>query len=82
LKNQLAGDYLREETAGCGVMLLVWQGPDSARKWQVKGKRVGISGLRDALTDYWESISGSFPNVSVIEVIVVDLTLRSLKAHC
>ncbi len=82
LKNQLAGDYLREETAGCGVMLLVWQGPDSARKWQVKGKRVGVSGLRDALTDYWDSISDNFPNISVIEVIVVDLTLRSLKAKC
>lgn len=26
LRNQLAGDYLREESARCGVMLLVWQG--------------------------------------------------------
>lgn len=26
LRNQLAGDYLREVTAGCGVFLLVWQG--------------------------------------------------------
>lgn len=80
LRNQLAGDYLREDTAGCGVMLLLWQGADSARKWQVGGKRVGISGLRDALMEYWESISATFSNVSAIEVIVVDLSLRALKS--
>jgi hypothetical protein len=80
LRNQLAGDYLREETAGCGVMLLIWQGTDSAKKWQIGGRRAGISGLRDALMEYWESISDSFSNVSAIEVIVVDLTIRALKA--
>ena len=26
LRNQLVGDYMREATGGCGLMLLVWQG--------------------------------------------------------
>ena len=33
LRNQLVGDYLREESAGCGVMLLVWQGKKSRKRW-------------------------------------------------
>lgn len=81
LRNQLAGDYLREETAGCGIFLLVWQGkgkPD--RRWRIDGKLVKVSGLKTALTNYWDSISERFINVAAIKVIVVDLTLRSEKS--
>lgn len=80
LRNQLAGDYLREETAGCGVFLLVWQGQSNKRKWEINGKRVGLLGLRDALVEYWETVSGKFPGVAVIEVILIDLTIRDSKS--
>lgn len=32
------------------------------------------------ISKYWESISDTFPNVSALEVIVVDLTLRAPKS--
>ena len=80
LRNQLAGDYLREETEGCGLMLLVWQGSKPGRQWQIGGSRIGVSGLRDALKDYWVSISNCFPNVSALEVVVIDLTLRAIRS--
>ncbi len=80
LRNQLAGDYLREMTAGCGVFLLVWQGSKPGRLWKVNGKLVGVSGLQQALTNYWNSISHQFSNVSAVEVIVIDLTLRAQKS--
>lgn len=81
LRNQLAGDYLREVTAGCGVFLLVWQGSRPARQRRVDGKLVGVSGLQQALKNYWNSISDQFSNVSSIEVVLVDLTLRSKKSN-
>lgn len=80
LRNQLAGDYLREETAGCGVFLLVWQGSQPSRQWEIEGIRVGVSELQHALTSYWKRIAHQFSNVSAIDVIVVDLTLRANKS--
>ncbi|WP_444941700.1 NACHT domain-containing protein [Microbulbifer sp. ZKSA004] len=80
LRNQLAGDYLREETAGCGVYLLVWKGSNPGRRWEIDGNRVEVSGLQVALTNHWKSISHEFPNVTSIEVIVVDLTIRAIKS--
>ena len=53
LRNQLLGDYLREGTEGCGLMLLVWQGSKPGRRWLINGARVGVSGLAEALKDYW-----------------------------
>ncbi|HAB37788.1 MAG TPA: hypothetical protein DCE52_07315 [Rhodobacteraceae bacterium] len=81
LRNQLAGDYLREETAGCGIFLLVWQGSKPGRRWKIGGGLVGVPGLQLALKKYWKCISHQFPNVSSIEVIVVDLTLRASKSN-
>ena len=80
LRNQLAGDYLRHEQKGCGVMLLVWQGSKPGRWWLINGERVGVAGLQKALKDYWEEISNHFPNVVAIEVIVIDMTLREGKS--
>ncbi len=80
LRNQLAGDYLREVTAGCGVFLLVWQGSQPGRQWEVNAQRVGVEGLQQALTSYWKSISLQLPNVSAIEIIVIDLTIRGRRS--
>lgn len=77
LKNQLVGSYLRETTAGCGIFLLVWQGLDEKKRWQVDGNVVGLERLSAALKQYWLSISMQFPNVSEIEVVVIDLTKRA-----
>lgn len=76
LRNQLAGDYLREESAGCGVMLLVWQGNIAAKRWMIGAHRVELSELASALKGYWQGISADFPGVDGIEVVVIDLTLR------
>lgn len=76
LRNQLVGDYLREESAGCGVMLLVWQGNIAAKRWTIGGHRVELSKLASALKGYWQEISADFPGVDAIEVMVIDLTLR------
>ncbi|NMH64992.1 hypothetical protein [Shewanella salipaludis] len=81
LRNQLAGDYLREENAGCGIFLLVWQGSESDKNWEIEGKRINVSKLQKALEEYWLGISGQFPNVSAIEIIVIDLTLRALRSE-
>ena len=80
LLNQLAGDYLRAGTARYGLMLLVWQGSKLGRQWRIGGKHVGVSGLREALKDYWASISNSFPNIATVEVVVIDLTLRAIRS--
>jgi hypothetical protein len=76
LRNQLAGDYLRQESAGCGVMLLVWQGKNTKSGWMVNQRRIRLVELANALKGYWNEISANFPGVKSIEAIVIDLTLR------
>ena len=80
LRNQLAGDYLREGTERCGLFLLIWAGTNDARKWQIGQKRHGIADLRDALKSHWEEISSTFANVAAIEVMVIGLTARERKS--
>jgi hypothetical protein len=77
LRNQLVGDYLREETAGCGVMLLVWQGKIPEKRWQINGQRVGLEDLKRALKLYWQSIADKYLGVAEIDVVVIDLALRA-----
>lgn len=77
LRNQLVGDYLREESAGCGVMLLVWQGKKPEKRWLINGRRVGLNELTSALKLYWQSVSNEFPGVEAINVVVIDLTVRA-----
>ncbi len=76
LRNQLAGDYLREETAGCGVLLLVWRGVKNEKRWEINGRRVSLNELANELKSYWESIAGLFDYVEAIDVIVIDLSMR------
>ncbi|WP_036249482.1 NACHT domain-containing NTPase [Methylobacter sp. BBA5.1] len=76
LRNQLVGDYLREESAGCGVMLLVSQKLGLEKNWMVNGRSVNLNGLADALKNYWQGIAGQYPGVEAIEVVVIDLTQR------
>ena len=76
LRNQLVGDYLRADGASCGVMLLV--SAKSNKTWKIAGQNVSLNKLRGALMGYWKSISNNYPKVIAIEVIVIDLNLRSL----
>lgn len=80
LRNQLVGDYLREDGAECGIMLLVWQGRASAKRWRINGKSASLDELADALKRYWSSIANDYPGVSAIKVVVIDLTRRASKA--
>ncbi len=77
LRNQLVSDYLREESAGCGVMLLVWPGRKLEKRWRINGRLVGLGELASALKLYWQSIAGEFPGVEEIDVIVIDLAVRA-----
>ena len=76
LRNQLAGDYLREVSAGCGVFLLVWRGKSAKHRWEINGKRVALRDLPSALLGHWETVSDRFTGVVAIEVILIDLTVR------
>ena len=76
LRDQLAGDYLREATGGCGLMLLIWQGSKPGRRWRIDGQVVGIPDLPKALKGYWDTIANSFPNVAAVDVVMIDFTRR------
>ncbi len=76
LRNQLVGDYLREESAGCGVFLLISQ--KTTKKWLIDGHRVGLDELAQALKKYWREVSHDFAGVEAIEVIVIDLNKRKM----
>ena len=80
LVNQLARDYMRDADGRCGLMLLFWKGTKPGRRWLVDGSLVGVSDLRNALKRHWASMANSFPNVSAIEVLLVDLTVRATKS--
>ena len=49
LRNQLAGDYLRDKGGGRGVMLLVWQGRTPERKRRIDNRLID---LEEALQNY------------------------------
>lgn len=80
LRNQLAGDYLREANERYGLMLLVWQGSSPGRRWRINGKLISVPNLCDALKQYWQSISKFFPNVADIDVLLIDLTVRAYQS--
>jgi hypothetical protein len=76
LRNQLIGDYLREESAGCGVFLLVSQ--KATKKWFIEGERIGVAELSSALKGYWKTISHKYVGIEEIEVVVIDMNKRAL----
>ena len=80
LRCQLAGDYLREATGGCGLMLLVWKGSKPGRNWMINRRRVGIADLCAALKAYWGTISNCYPNVAAVEVVLIDLSRRGNRS--
>ena len=80
LRNQLVGDYMREATGACGLMLLVWQGRLSDKRWKIDRRLVRLEELCDALRQHWGTISNCFPNVDAVEVVVIDLTLREKRS--
>lgn len=81
LRNQLAGDYLRAEGGGRGVMLLLWQGRVPDRKWQIDDCLVDLDGLEDALQKYWHSVASDWPTIEEVRVIVIDLARRGHRSN-
>lgn len=77
LKNQLCGDYLRDNRSSRGIFLLVYRGEKTS--WYVpKGdNRVDFAGLIKALQAHWDQIASDFSYVDDITVIGIDLTFRS-----
>ena len=80
LRNQLIGSYLRDTNAGCGIMLLIWQGKEAKKRWTIDGVRVDFAGLPEALEQHWQKHMNKFPTVDAIKVIGIDLTKRSKAA--
>lgn len=80
LRNQLVGDYLREETAGCGVMLLIWQGHSTQSQWQIGDRLVSLMDLEEALESYWSTIANNFPGIVAIDIILIDIAIRDAKS--
>lgn len=76
-RNQLLGSYLREAKAGCCIFLLVWQGAGASKRWRIWNKTVALGQLGEALKQYWLSNSKNYPNVSDIEIVVIDLTKQA-----
>jgi hypothetical protein len=81
LRNQLAGDYLRDAGGGRGVMLLVWQGRNDNRSWQIGDGLIDLDGLEYALQEYWHSISRDWPAVEEVKIIVINLARRGSKSN-
>ncbi|MDR7120994.1 hypothetical protein [Rheinheimera soli] len=77
MRNQLAGDYLRDAPDGGGIFLLVWQGNKSNRRWKIGNRLADLEHLSEALRSYWQGISAQFPKVSDIEIVVIDLSKRA-----
>lgn len=77
LKNQLCGDYLRDNRSNRGVFVLVYRG--EKQRWDLPESDVAVTfqELVNALQAHWQTISSKFPNVDDIRVIGIDLTLRS-----
>lgn len=76
LENQLCGDYLRDNRSNRGLFILVYQGSKSS--WEMpNGDSVNFEKLTLALQNHWRQISPHYPNIDDIEVIDIDLTLRS-----
>src|SRR5690606_2094997 len=80
LRNQLAGDYLREVAAGCGIMLLIWRGRSNKARWMIGGHAAARQELADALNAYWHTVAVVFPGVVSIKVLLIDLTVRDFKS--
>ena len=80
LRNQLAGDYLREEAGGRGIMLLVWQGRVPDRKWQIGKDLVDLNNLETALQQHWHLISEEWPYIDEVKIIVIDLARRGKRS--
>ena len=81
LRNQLAGDYLREENARYGIFLLVCrEEAHRTRKWVIDGNRVTLPDLPNALDKYWKTVPSTFANVEEIKTILIDMTVRGVKS--
>ncbi|MCX5468110.1 hypothetical protein [Acinetobacter nematophilus] len=76
LRNQLVGDYLREQTAGCGIFLLVAQ--STSKNWKIQDRIISLNELEETLQEYWYSIAHEWVKIDFIKVIVIDLNKRKL----
>lgn len=76
LKNQLAGDYLRDTASNRGIYLLVAQ--KSGEQWTLPdGRKVDFVALIEALQVHANSVAMTHPGIEEIQVIGIDLTKRA-----
>lgn len=77
LENQLCNDYLRDQRSSRGIFLLMYQG--GRRRWQLPdGSCVtSLEELTAGLQAHWAKVAKDFPHVHAVQVIGIDLTLRS-----
>ena len=79
LRNQLCSDYLRDHRSGRGIFLLV--NSETTHRWKMDGLAASLDfpDLVAHLQAYWHSISMLYPNIEMIDVIGIDLTMRGRR---
>lgn len=77
LKNQLCGDYLRDNRSSRGLFVLVHVGQKQRWELPTTGKAVSFPRLVTGLQEHWAAMSSSLPAVDDVRVIGIDLTKRS-----
>lgn len=75
LKDQLSGDYIRDNRSAHGIFILVNR--DKDKRWEApNGTRLDFDSLLNALRDYWRVIANEYPYVEDVAVVGIDLTKR------
>lgn len=82
LRNQLIGDYLRDQRSTRGVFLLV--NTDISKRWEItlndEIQKISFTQLIIKMQEYADNLVINDPTVEQIRVIGVDLTIRSLAS--
>lgn len=73
-ENQLCNDYLRDFHTEFGIFLLLYRG--EKKRWKV-GKFLDFQNLVDHLRNHLKNHISNKPNIVDVEVIGIDLTIRS-----
>ena len=77
LENQLCGDYLRDSRSYCGIYLLLNRGTKGYWLHPHTNKRMSFQNLVGCLQSHAKDFIANDPGIYEVEVIGIDLTLRS-----
>jgi hypothetical protein len=79
LENQLCGDYLRDPRSNCGIFLVIYRGEKGSWEHPVTKENLNFAELLEILKEKANMIVASSSKIEAIEVIGIDLTLRTKR---